>query len=117
VLHLVQLDLALGRVVTTSSDLVREVESVGLFLRAENRNEVKSTFAQQKVTGVAQVTSVQFGLFALEKCDHTRATACLMRISGGVDQELLGVGVVVAFSSWAGHICCDQPVDICAQLA
>lgn len=68
---IMDLSVCLLRVITSSSDLERKVEAVGLLLRTEHRNHVSSRLAHEKVARVAQVACVEHGSFFVERYDHT----------------------------------------------
>ncbi len=61
-----QLDITLSRVITTCTDLIREVETMGLLLGPEQADEVDAGLPQQEVARVTQVASVHFGLLKVE---------------------------------------------------
>lgn len=72
------LSVSFRRVVSTSADLERKVETVSLFTSSEDRDKVESILPQEQVAGVAKVSSIDERCVPVKRSNDTGGTAYLL---------------------------------------
>lgn len=98
VVYVVHLSLSFVGVISASSDLVRKIKSVRLFLRAEHWKELRTFFSNKEVARVSNIARVKNGRFFIDRRDDAGGTSCHFIKRRSFDAELTGVTHVLLAS-------------------